>query len=71
MLMTILQFDGWFSDGFGFSEVTPYQGFDRRDIALVLRVKNGPDCPETPLPLCPNQLSSSCRPGWGQLAADT
>jgi hypothetical protein len=35
MLMTILQFDGWFSDGFGFSEVTPYQGFDRRDIALV------------------------------------
>jgi hypothetical protein len=25
MLMTILQFDGWFSDGFGFSEVTPYQ----------------------------------------------
>jgi hypothetical protein len=26
--------------------------------------KNGPDCPETPLPLCPNQRTSSGRPGW-------
>src|SRR6476660_6252491 len=33
MPMTILQFDGWVSDGLGSSEVSRYHGFNRRDIA--------------------------------------
>jgi hypothetical protein len=33
--MTILQFDGWLSDGFGSSEVLRYQGFALWDIAFL------------------------------------
>src|ERR1700720_172053 len=46
-------------------EFSPASEPQPRHLAVwPLWVKNGPDGPETPLPLCPNQRTSSDRPGW-------
>jgi hypothetical protein len=38
--------------------------FLQRAAGPYMWVKNGPDSPETPLPVFPDQLTSSDRPGW-------